>query len=115
MALLVLMGSHSRAAAAASPTVVNAGPGCSDDTCIWIIGYDFAVDSYVDIRAFDGGSIIDSYRGTDIVHYKTPDGQDVITLRLRDPVEISLFTDGLWISVVNPDVRTWSQPWLVKR
>ncbi|WP_025742293.1 hypothetical protein [Aquimarina pacifica] len=99
-----------------TPKIISAGPGCSDNYCIWIKGTNFESSSYVDIRTTTGSTIIGTYRGANRTLTTNAQGEQVITLRLGSSYERSQFAgNGLRIWVVNPIARKWADGRVVKR
>jgi len=98
------------------PIIFNAGAGCDDNNCIWIVGNNFEENAYVDIRTTTGETIIGTYRGANRVQYVDDRGRDVITLRLSSDLEKNEFANrGLRIWVVNPVARKWADGRTVRR
>ncbi|MCK8519970.1 hypothetical protein M0D21_00205 [Aquimarina sp. D1M17] len=99
-----------------SPRIINAGAGCDDNYCIWIVGENFEPDAYIDIRTTTGETIIGTYRGADRQINISPNGDDTMSIRLRTDLERSEFASrGLRIWVVNPEARKWADGRTVKR
>lgn len=90
------------------PVITNAGAGCDDNNCLFVVVRNIERDSYVDIR-FVGSADPLSYRGSELTLQPRVGGDHVITLRLRTAEERNqLRSRGLRVWVVNPHARVWN-------
>ncbi len=96
------------------PKVNNAGIGCQDKQCLWLIGNNFAPDAYVDIRDINY-TLIERIPTNLIRREIKNSGETGFTLRIVNPTSIkALRSNGLRIYVVNPSWSNWSDGTIVK-
>lgn len=95
------------------PSLENAGSGCDDFFCLWILADQVSSDVCIDVRTVSGADVIDRYCGEKL--HIEPGTPTLITLRLSDFLHGTFESEGLRIWVVNPSMRTWSEPRFVRR
>ena len=106
----IVVGGSNQTHSEAQPEIKNAGTGCDQGECIWIVGDHFNSDSHVDIRSMNGSAVLASYLNEDRI-LRLGNGEDSITFRLKTAEERRLLKqEGLRIWVVNPSAGTWSDP-----
>ncbi len=90
--------------------IINAGSGCADKNCIWILGHFFEEDNArIVIKDPDTYANIEDYSNSEITVYHDNSSFDKITLRLKTQYEKDLFaTKGLRALVVNSTHNSWS-------
>jgi hypothetical protein len=91
----------------ATPSINNAGPGCADNYCIWIVGHSFAPDSTVELFTLTSSGTPTVVNG--LTRSVTADGRQVLTFGITDPnLKNEFATTGLWLLVVNPTAGAMS-------
>ncbi len=99
-----------------SPFIYNAGSGCQDKNCIWIVGQNFEPkNAFIGIRHPETYDKIATYKSNEINH-TTKNGKRRITFKLRTEEERKLFKEkGLRIYVNNPTYKVWGDSRIVKQ
>ena len=96
------------------PLITSAGTGCADNHCIWLVGWGFREDSYVDLRHPVSYELVWSLKGSELTRSFYQDGSGVMTLAVSDlGVQKLLDSLGLRVYVVNPTAGNWSEGFLV--
>ncbi|WP_299212733.1 hypothetical protein [uncultured Aquimarina sp.] len=99
-----------------SPFIYNAGSGCEDKNCIWIVGQNFEPSkAFIGIRHPETYDKISTYKANEINH-TTKNGKRKITFRLKSEEERKLFEEkGLRVYVNNPTYKKWGDGRIVKK
>jgi hypothetical protein len=87
----------------ARPYIIDAGSGCTDKYCVWIIGQNFEADKAI-VKLYNPANniLLNTYKQTDL-NQELRDGKWVIEFKLKTEQEKTLFASGgLKFSVINP-------------
>jgi hypothetical protein len=94
------------------PQIVQAGRGCDDNNCIWMVVKNIEKDYRIDIRKSTSTSHkVDWYYHQSKIqrNYSNSKGQSVITFRITEESAINeLNNSGLKLWLVNPTSKKWS-------
>ncbi|MBI4463934.1 MAG: hypothetical protein HY647_04450 [Acidobacteria bacterium] len=93
------------------PQITSVRIGCDDSYVIWLFGTGFGPAAYLDVRKPGTPTILASYGGRRVFHFRTPQTEG-LSFRLSGAQQQRwLFdTGGLELRVVNPTAGSWSHP-----
>ncbi|MFB2828955.1 hypothetical protein ACE1BS_04885 [Aeromonas jandaei] len=100
-----------------SPIIINAGTGCSDNNCIWLLSSNIEDDFRVDIRKTTNTSnnVDWYYRQNRMATSLMEDGTYSITFRITEEDALSeLSSNGLRVFLVNPKSGRFTKEVIVK-
>lgn len=99
---------------ASTINISNAGSGCDDHFCLWIVGKTFKATYKVQVRSQNSTALLGTYPVT--FASNASNGSDLITMRLSDAAVQDLFkTEPLRITIIDPDTNATSNTYTVKR